>query len=65
MVDEYIRAPAHGNPTRYFIDSDRLEGLSIVYVDGLQERLRSAEDNESVAGDVCLARPQRTQRISD
>lgn len=55
MVHEYIRPPTHSNPTCCFINSDGFEGFSFVHVDRLQERLRSAEDNECMAGDVCLA----------
>lgn len=54
MIDEYIRAPAHSNITSSFIYSYRFEGLDVVHVDRLKELLRSTEDDERMAGDVCL-----------
>lgn len=61
LVHEHIGAAANCNLARYLVKSYGLEGLRIVNVNRLEERLRTAEDNQRVAGDVCLLESARGQ----
>ena len=54
LVHEYIRTTTNSNLARYLIKCYGLEGICIVDVYCLEERLRTAEDNQRMAGDVCL-----------
>lgn len=56
MVDEYIRSSAHRNLACSLVDRYRLEGFNVVHVDRLKELLRSPEDDERMAGDICLGK---------
>lgn len=61
LVHEHIRAAANCNLARCLVKSYGLERICIVDVDRLEERLRTAEDNQRVAGDVCLLENARGQ----
>lgn len=61
LVHEYIRATANCNLARCLVKRYGLEGICIVDVNRLEERLRTAEDNQRVAGDVCLLGNARGQ----
>lgn len=54
LIHEYIRAPAHSNLPRSFIEGYRFELIRVIDVYRLEERLRTAEDDQRVAGDVRL-----------
>ena len=61
LVHEYIRATANCNLARCFVKRYGLEGVCVINVNRLEERLRTAEDNQRVAGDVCLSGNARGQ----
>lgn len=65
LVNEYIRATTHGNPPRSLFKGYSFEFIGIVDIDRLEERLRTAEDDQRVAGNVRLlnAREGQGQRI--
>lgn len=54
LVHEYIRATTNCNFAGCLVKCYGLKGICIVDVNRLEERLRTAEDNQRVAGDVCL-----------
>lgn len=61
LVHEYIRATTNCNLARCFVKRYGLEGICVIDVNRLEERLRTAEDNQRVAGDVCLSGNARGQ----
>lgn len=63
MVNKHIRTPTNGYLPGSLIDSNRLEGIRIVDVDRLEELLRTAEDDQCMAGDVRL--PRAPKHISN
>jgi hypothetical protein len=54
LVHEYIRATTNCNLAGRLVKCYGLKGICIVDVNRLEERLRTAEDNQRVAGYVCL-----------
>lgn len=63
MVNKHIRTSTNGYLPGSLIDSNRLEGIRIVDVDRLEELLRTAEDDQCMAGDVRL--PRTNKHISN
>lgn len=56
LINKDIGPSTHGNPARSLVKGYRLEFLSIVDINRLEECLWTAEDDQCVAGDVCLLR---------
>jgi hypothetical protein len=63
LINEHIRATTNGDSPRSLVDRYGFKDIGIVDVDRLEECLRTAEDDQRVAGDVCLLSARA--RVSD
>jgi hypothetical protein len=54
MVDENIWSTTHNNFSRLFVKGDRVQRIGIIDVYRLEKRLRAAEDDQRVAGNIRL-----------
>ena len=54
LVNKHIGSSTDSNLSRRFINGDSFQGLGVVDVDRLEELLRTAEDDQCMAGNVGL-----------
>lgn len=64
LVNENVGPTTHSNLPRSFVNRHGLERLGLIHVDGLQEGLRTAENNQRMPGNVHLRENAKATRVS-